>query len=310
MADRHHDRPAKHVVSSALQYRDDPGAISRLQVRIGGHPQRPGRSQGLDQPSGRRRPDRLCGRETDHPGPVLRSARAQRPAIAHASGVRDGNRGECMIDRLKAGACLLLALAVMAVAPVSAGATLAELAGYAGADRSQRLIEGGRKEGKLTVYSSAPPDDMLVLTAAFEKKYGIKVQVWRASSENIVKRGVSEARAGRHDADIFETNAAEMESLYREKVLHPVKSPHIAELVPQAIPAHGEWIGTRLNVFVLAYNTKLVSKEELPRSYEDLLHPRWKGRLGIEASDLDWFAGVVNGMGEAKGLQLFRDIVA
>jgi ABC-type Fe3+ transport system substrate-binding protein len=215
-----------------------------------------------------------------------------------------------MIDRFKTGACILLALAVLAVAAAAAGATLTELAGYTGADRTQRLIEGGKKEGTLTVYSSAPPDDMLALTTAFEKKHGIKVQLWRASSENIVRRGVSEARAGRHDADVFETNAAEMESLYREKVLHPVKSPHIAELVPQAIPAHREWIGTRLNVFVLAYNTRLVRKEELPKSYEDLLHPRWKGRLGIEASDLDWFAGVVNSMGEAKGLKLFRDIVA
>jgi ABC-type Fe3+ transport system substrate-binding protein len=190
------------------------------------------------------------------------------------------------------------------------GGAAADLAAYQGADRTQRLIEGGKKEGSLTVYSSAPPDDMLVLATAFEKKHGIKVNVWRASSENIVRRGVAEARAGRAEADIFETNAPEMESLYREKVLHEVKSPHIADLIPQAIPPHREWIGTRLNVFVLAYNTKLVKKEELPRSYEDLLNPRWKGKLGIEASDLDWFAGVVNDMGEAKGLKLFRDIVA
>src|SRR5262245_38040199 len=205
---------------------------------------------------------------------------------------------------------MLWPLAVTAITPASGGATLPELAGYTGPDRSQRLIEGARREGTLTVYSSAPPDDMLVLTTAFEKKHGIKVQVWRASSENIVRRAVSEARAGRHDADIFETNAAEMESLYREKDLHPVNSPHITDLIPKSVHANREWIGTRLNVFVLAYNTRLVRKEELPKSYEDLLHPRWKGRLGIEASDLDWFAGVVNGMGEAKGLKLFRDIVA
>ena len=117
--------------------------------------------------------------------------------------------------------------------------------------------------------------------------------MWRSTSENIVRRSVTEARAGRFEVDVIETNAPEMEALHREKVLHEVKSPHIAELISQAIPAHREWIGTRLNVFVLAYNTKLVRKEELPKSYEDLLNPRWKGRLGIEASDIDWFAGVV-----------------
>jgi len=63
-------------------------------------------------------------------------------------------------------------------------------------------------------------------------------------------------------------------------------------------------------MFVHAYNTNLVKKAELPKSYEDFLHPKWKGRLGIEAEDVDWFAMVVKEIGEDKGLQLFRDIVA
>ena len=73
---------------------------------------------------------------------------------------------------------------------------------------------------------------------------------------------------------------------------------------------HREWIGTRLNVFVQAYNTKLVKKEELPKTWEDLLNPRWKGRLGIEAEDQDWLAGVASELGEARGTKLFKDIVA
>ena len=187
--------------------------------------------------------------------------------------------------------------------------TIADIATYQGADRTQRLIEGAKKEGMLTLYNSAPVDDMAVVTAAFEKKYGVKVRVWRASSENIVQRAVAEARAGRFEADIFETNSPEVEALHREKLLQEVKSPYLADLIPQAIPPHREWIGTRLNIFSFAYNAKLVRKDELPKTFEDLLHPRWKGRLGIEASDLDWFAAVIGELGEAKGLKLFRDIV-
>jgi iron(III) transport system substrate-binding protein len=220
-------------------------------------------------------------------------------------------------ERLMAGAFGLLVLLAatmgapaMALAQTKGGAPVADLAGYQGADRAQRLAEGAKKEGTLMIYSSMTVDDMTVLTAAFEKKYGIKAQAWRASSENLVRRGVAEARAGRNEADIFETNTPEMESLHREQVLQEVKSPHLADLIPQAIPPHREWIGTRLNIFVSAYNTKLVKKEDLPKSYEDLLNPKWKGKLGIEASDLDWFAGVVHDLGEAKGLKLFRDIVA
>jgi hypothetical protein len=81
-------------------------------------------------------------------------------------------------------------------------------------------------------------------------------------------------------------------------------------LIPQAITPHREWIATRLNIFTQAYNTNLVKKEELPKTYHDLLDPKWKGKLGIEAEDLDWFAVVIRQLGEEKGLKLFRDIVA
>src|SRR4029079_14361279 len=99
-----------------------------------------------------------------------------------------------------------------------------------------------------------------------------------------------------------------LEMLRREGLLQAVRSPHHADLIPAAVPAHREWVGARLNIFVQAYNTPLVKKEDLPATYADLLQPRWKGRLGIEASDEDWFAIVVQSMGEEKGLKLFRDL--
>jgi len=190
---------------------------------------------------------------------------------------------------------------------VSAGA---EMASYVGADRTEKLLAGARKEGSLTVYSSANVEDMAVLTAAFEKKYGVKVRVWRASSEQVVQRGVTEARGGRFDADIFETGGAAMESLHREKLLREVKSPVLADLNPAALTPHGEWTGTRFNIFVAAYNTQLVKKDELPKSYDDLLNPKWKGKLGIEADDSDWFGALLDQIGEERGLKLFHDIAA
>jgi len=182
---------------------------------------------------------------------------------------------------------------------------------YAGSDRMQKLIEGAKKEETLSIYTSAPVDDYAAFSAAFEKKYpGVKIQVWRAGSEKVLQRGVTEARAGRYDVDIFDTNGPEMESLHREKVLQAVRSPHTADLIPQAVQPHGEWVGTRLNIFALAYNTNRVKKDEVPKRYEDLLDPRWKGRLGIEAGDFDWFSGVAGTLGEDHAVKLFRDIVA
>ncbi len=209
---------------------------------------------------------------------------------------------------LIAGAAATLALPRFAFAQARPG--VAELGALPAAEREKRLLEGAKKEGPLSIYTSAQSDDMGALVAGFEKKYGLKTTVWRAGSEKVLQRAVTEARGNRHTVDIIETNGPELESMSREKILAPVKSPYLGQLIPQALRPHGDWVGTRLNVFVQAWNTKLVKKEELPKTWDDLLHPRWKGRLGVEAEDQDWFSGVCAEIGEAKGVKLFKDIVA
>jgi iron(III) transport system substrate-binding protein len=204
-------------------------------------------------------------------------------------------------------ACFLLPPGVSAAS--AQNATLAELAMYSGPDRTERLIAGAKGEGTVTVYSSLTVDDMKVFGGAFEKKYGIKLQLWRSSSEDILQRAVVEARGGRFEVDAIETSAAEMESLHREKMLQEVKSPHIADLSPAALLPHREWIGDRLNLITSAYNTDLIKPAQLPKTYDDLLDPKWKGRLGIEADDSIWFGALVTALGEEKGLKLFRDLV-
>src|SRR2546428_739005 len=172
---------------------------------------------------------------------------------------------------------------------------------YRGANRLQKLIEGAQKEGELNLYTSAQSDDMGALVGAYEKKYGVKVNVWRASSEKVLQRAVAEARANRNTVDIVETNGPEMESLHREKVLQRIQSPHHADLIAPALRPHGEWVGTRLNVFVQAYNTNAVRKEDLPKASEDLLNPKWKEKLGIEQEDSDWLGGVFAETAQSKG---------
>ena len=165
--------------------------------------------------------------------------------------------------------CLLLPAMLYLLAlcgPAAAQSpTLAELAMYSGPDRTERLIAGAKKEGVLTVYSSVTTDDMRVLIAAFEKKYGVKMQFWRASSESILRRTLIEQRASRYEVDAIETSAAEMESLHREGMLQEVRSPHLADIVPAALRPHREWVGDRLNIISAGYNTKLVRKDELPK---------------------------------------------
>jgi iron(III) transport system substrate-binding protein len=210
-----------------------------------------------------------------------------------------------LLDSMRVAPLLSLLLSL----PVAPAFAQADIASYQGADRTRRLVEGAKKERTLTVYTSATVDDMAALTGAFEKKYGVKVNVWRASSENIIQRAATEARGNRFDVDVFETDGVAMEAVHREKLLQVVNSPYLKDLIPAAIPPHKEWIGDRVQIFTAAYNTRLVKKPDLPKTFADLLDPKWKGKLGIEAGDYDWFSAVVTELGEEKGLKLFHDIV-
>src|SRR5258708_18536670 len=159
---------------------------------------------------------------------------------------------------------LLVFLPILAITgPAAYGQ--ADLATHQGPDRSQKLLEGAKKEGTLTIYSSATVEDMTALTTAFTKKYGVKTQVWRASSENIIQRAATEARGNRFDVDVFETDGVAMEAIHREKLLQEVKTPLLADLMPQALLPHKEWIGDRVQIFTAAYNTRPVTTEDLPK---------------------------------------------
>ena len=205
----------------------------------------------------------------------------------------------------------LIALALAAALPAGAQSVdPTSLSQLRPPEREARLLEGARKEGEVNVYTSLVADDIAAAAAAFEKKYGVKVKFWRASSEKIVQRVITETRSGRFDVDVVETNGPELEALTREKMLAVTSSAHDADLLPESLRPHRQWTGVRLNLFVQAYNTQLVRKEDLPASYRDLLDPRWKGKLAIEADDHDWFAAVIKGMGEQEGTKLFRDVAA
>lgn len=201
----------------------------------------------------------------------------------------------------------LLAAALAAAAlPVAAQG----LPDHQGADRVQKLAAAAKKEGALTLYTTIAEKDLPALIRPFEEKYGVKVTVWRAGTDKVLQRAVQEARAGRHEVDAVHFGSPEMEALAREKILAPVDSPVHRDLVAGSVPPHKQWAATILSVWVQAYNTNAVKKSELPKTYQDLLDPRWKGKLGIEMKNDDWFATVVQQMGgEKEGLAFFRKLV-
>lgn len=202
--------------------------------------------------------------------------------------------------------------AVLAVVPLLGSAFAADnsLLASTGADRQEKLVAAAKAEGALTLYTSIAQGDVQPLVRPFEEKYGIKVTVWRASGDTVLQRVIQEQRAGRATVDAVHVGAAELEALAREGMLQPVNSPYFADLVSGAVPNSKLWASTLLSVWVQAYNTNLIKKEDLPKSYADLLDPKWKGKLGYEVENIDWFTTVVNDMGEEQGLKFFRKLVA
>lgn len=181
---------------------------------------------------------------------------------------------------------------------------------YQGADRDAKLMAEAKKQGRVAMYTSLNLKDSVPITEAFEKKTGIRVEIWRASSEKVLQRAVTEARAGRFTCDIIETNGPEMEGCHREKLLEEFWSPWFRDLPPAAFPKHRHYVADRFNMFTIAYNTNLVKPGEVPKSYQDLLDPRWAGRIALEGGDVDWFAAMVKHMGEEQGLAFFRKLAA
>jgi iron(III) transport system substrate-binding protein len=205
---------------------------------------------------------------------------------------------------------LLAAAAALIVAPAFAQAPNPIFA-YEGADRMERIAAAAKKEGTLTLYTTIAEKDLPAILKPFEQKYGVKVNVWRAGTDKVLQRTVLENRAKKYDVDAIHFGAPEMEALSREKILQAVTSPVHKDLAAGSVPKHREWAATILSVWVQAYNTGAVRKEDLPKTYADLLDPKWKGKLGIEVKNDDWFATVVHLMGnEEKGLAFFRELVA
>jgi iron(III) transport system substrate-binding protein len=183
-----------------------------------------------------------------------------------------------------------------------------QMASYQGEDRMERLAALAQKEGELTIYHVYP--NLPVVLNAFSAKYGIKVKPWRSSSEGVLQRFTNEAHGNRFEVDVVQNNAPENEAAHREKLLQEVRSPLLKDIMPAASPAHREWVGITIDVFVAAYNTGKVATAELPASYPDLLDPKWKGRLGIEVDDQAWFNTLAAALGEKETYKLFADIVA
>jgi ABC-type Fe3+ transport system substrate-binding protein len=200
---------------------------------------------------------------------------------------------------------LVIAGALAACAPRLAAAQSSDNpAMYRGPDREQRLLEGARKEGQVMVYSSMIADQALrPLIDGFQKKYPfMKPQYVRDDPPQQLQKMMAEARSGHMVADVLESTSLEV-PIRAANINQPFWSPEIEAYAPERRDPQNFWAPTRFSYLGACYNTNLVKPADLPKSFDDYLDPKWKGRTvwsGTVIGAMLFITGVRNFMGEEK----------
>lgn len=187
----------------------------------------------------------------------------------------------------------------------------AALEGLQGQERTDKLADLAKKEGRpVTWYTTTPEEDSGRMTEAFAEEYGIEVDIYRASSSDLLQRLLQEAKAGHAGTDVVTNNGEELQTLAGEELLLPLETPIRDDIAEGA--RYETWLGMYLNVAAAAWNTDALGESEYPTSWEQVLndHP---DSFALEAKAWDWFATLVQkyfvaekGMTEQEAIDLFR----
>jgi iron(III) transport system substrate-binding protein len=144
------------------------------------------------------------------------------------------------------------------------------------------LIEAAKKEGKVVWYTSVDIKLSEQIGKAFEAKYpGVACKVERTGAERLLQRIGQEYTANVHAVDVVNSSDASHLVYWKDQgMLEPYVPEDVAKFYPaEHKDADGTYASFRVFLCIIAYNTNLVKKEEAPKSFADLLDPKWKGKI-------------------------------
>lgn len=159
------------------------------------------------------------------------------------------------------------------------------------AQTQEQLIAGAKKEGKLVVYASATAPQLQMYFSTFNKRYPfIQTEYFRTGKQKLVSKILFEEQAKQRIADVVHTSVIETSILKRRGAL----SKYVP-LESAALPSHykdpeGFWTSAYASGTLLGYNSRQVKRAEIPKTYDELLNPRWKNAIAIDSNKIEWFA--------------------
>jgi iron(III) transport system substrate-binding protein len=188
--------------------------------------------------------------------------------------------------------------------------TLDELAKLPAGERIKKLIEGARAEGALVWYAPDREDLTALRIEFFKEIYPNTINKFvtpRIRSDVMIDRLLTEERARKYQADVVWIRLAQVPVLLREGLLARYVALEDAH-IPARLKIGAQWRSLGNRLFHIMYNTKLVSEKDAPQSWTELLDPKWKGKLILDDASYDWFVGLLDYMGEAKGLEYMKKL--
>lgn len=149
-----------------------------------------------------------------------------------------------------------------------------------GAEAQTLDAEAAKKEGSVIVYGSVVPQSMQI-NKGFEKKYGIRVDYWRADSTKVMDRALTEWRASRPGFDVIEGSPAPQIIMKKEGLFARYVPPSAEKFSEQFKEKDGLMIAWRALPIGILYNTELLKSGAAPKIWDDLLDAKWKGFIGM-----------------------------
>jgi iron(III) transport system substrate-binding protein len=197
-------------------------------------------------------------------------------------------------------------------APSQSEKILGELTKLPARERIKKLIEGARAEGSLVWYAPDREDLTELRIELFKEIYPDAIRKFvtpRIRSDVMIDRLLTEERAGKYQADIVWIRLPQVPVMLREGLLAKYAAIEDAQ-IPERLKIGAEWRSLGNRLFHIMYNTKLVAEKDAPKSWQDLLDPKWKGKLILDDASYDWFVGMLDYMGEAKGLDYMKKLAS
>jgi iron(III) transport system substrate-binding protein len=186
---------------------------------------------------------------------------------------------------------------------------------YTGEDRTEKLIEGAKQEGRVSWYTSLAGPIVQEISKAFQEEYPeIKLDVYRAGSNDVGTRMRQEAMAGQSKADVVETTSAVAMQLRESGIAAPYYSPHAADMAADyKTPAEGDLVwgaASRISPIGFGYNTSRLPENAVPGSFQDLLDPKLKNKLALESTStgVRWIGSVLHSMGDEAGREFLQKL--